>query len=128
MISFTLRMPLVVVFLLAAVFVVGCHRPATSPMSSYITLRVIYQDNETQTGETVVNGQRGANTEFHSGTATYVFKKQSSRSIEADVSACWLCRWRIGATDTASKRCQEHACLLPKAADHNVAADGAEVV
>jgi len=43
-------------------------------MNSHITLRVIYQDKETQSAETVVNGQRGANTEFHSGTATYVFK------------------------------------------------------
>jgi hypothetical protein len=65
-----------VFFVLGAILLVGCNRPANSPMTPPITLRVIYQDKETQSAETVINGKQGATTELHSGSATYVFKNE----------------------------------------------------
>jgi hypothetical protein len=74
MLSFvSIRLPATVIFVLTATLLGGCQRSANT-MTPCISLRVIYHDKETQSAETVFNGEQGASVEVHSGTATYVFK------------------------------------------------------
>jgi hypothetical protein len=63
---------LIVVLVLG--FLIGNQRSSRTSVTPFVTLRVIYHDNETQTGGFLVNGNNAGTTEMHTGSATYVFK------------------------------------------------------
>jgi hypothetical protein len=55
---------------------IGRHLSSRHSALTCVSLRIIYHDNQTETGRFVVNGKDAGTTEMHTGSATYVFKNQ----------------------------------------------------